>query len=60
MRTIDYAGISGNEDTLAYQLLPKLEHLILEGVAEDGNLIWSGHKDEVEKVELIINKHENE
>jgi hypothetical protein len=54
MRTIDYAGISRNEDTLAYQLLPKLEHLILEGVAEDGNLIWSGHRDEFEKVELIV------
>ena len=60
MRTIDYAGISRNADTLAYQLLPKLEHLTLEGVAEDGNLIWSGHRDEFEKVELIVKKHENE
>ena len=59
MRTIDYAGISRNEDTLAYQLLPKLRHLTLEGVAEDGNLIWSGHRDEVEKVELIVKKYEN-
>ena len=38
-------------DTYGYELIPKLRFLTLEGVDEDGDLIWSGHQDDYAKAD---------
>jgi len=46
-----YKGIGRTIDTTVAELLPKLQLLTLEGQEEDGNLIWSGHQDDISEAD---------